>query len=388
MTSVERFLASPPGAVVVAPADQGPNARAFVTLPYRIHHESRCWVPPLRGEERRRWSARTNASLRTRWVRRFIALRGGAVVGRIAAIVDEAFASRWEPRAGWFGFFECLNDPGAARALLGMAERALAARGRRTVVGPINLTTHDETGILTDGFDSPPMVQSPYNPPYYAELLEAAGYTPFREYHSYLWTPSGRQLAAESRVRVDVADKIEHSAITIRPMRLREWDAETRTVFELYNASFADVWGFVPIGWEEFRQRAALFRRFLVPDLALIAEAAGRPVGFALTLPDINAALRPLHGRLWPLGWLRLARAVPRLRSGRFILLGVRPDWAGRRIGALLAAETAAALRRLGYRQVELSLVQGANDRVRKVIEAFGCPRLKSYTLFRRELQA
>jgi GNAT superfamily N-acetyltransferase len=189
-------------------------------------------------------------------------------------------------------------------------------------------------------------------------------------------------------VRAGLADKAQRLAITIRPVRLEDWDAETRTVFELYNASFDGVWGFVPIGWEEFRQRAELFRRFLVPELLLIAESAGRSVGFALTLPDINAALRPLHGRLWPIGWLRLARTVPRLRSGRFILLGVRPEWAGRGIGALLAAETAAVVRRLGYQQVELSLVQGTNDRVRRVIDAFGCPRLKSYGLYRRELPA
>ena len=214
------------------------------------------------------------------------------MVGRIAAIVDEAYAARWEPETALFGFFECTRDAEAARALLDVAEQALCARGVRRVMGPVNLTTHDETGILVRGFDSRPMVLSPYNPPYYDAFLEAAGYAPYREYHAYLGTPDARPATAVERlVRSLGAGRGIARGCAIRPLDLGRWDAEIRTVFELYNASFDDVWGFVPISWEEFRQRAERFRLFVKPELAPIAEVDGAPAGFAVTLPDANEAL-------------------------------------------------------------------------------------------------
>src|SRR5256712_4732237 len=114
--------------------------------------------------------------------------------------------------------------------------------------------------------------------------------------------------------------------VTVRPVHPRRWDAENRLLFELYNASFADLWGFVPLTWDEYRERAGDFRAFYRPELVLFAERGGRAVGFGLSLPDINKLLAPLGGRLWPFGWLQLARGIHRIRSARVLLLGVLPE--------------------------------------------------------------
>jgi hypothetical protein len=173
-----------PRSLAVLPVEGSRLDRAFVELPYRLYRDDPAWVPPLRSEERHRWVPARNPSLEGRWARRFLALRDGRPVGRVAAIVDPTFEARWAPGAGLFGFYECGDDDDAARALLGAAEAALAAAGARSVIGPVNLTFHDETGILVEGFDSPPMLLSPYNPPRYAKQLEQAGYRSDREYLS------------------------------------------------------------------------------------------------------------------------------------------------------------------------------------------------------------
>lgn len=380
-----RECASP--RVEVVPVHSRAEDRAFSDFPYRLYRDDPFWVPPLRREERRRWSARHNASLRSRWVRRFLALRQDRVVGRVAAIIDGAFAARWEPSTALFGFFECADDPEAARALLDAAERALSDQGMRRVIGPVSLTTHDETGILVDGFDSSPMVLSPYNPPYYVQLLEEAGYRPYLDYHSYLGSPNvDPQRVVERLARSATCGEGTARGISVRPLNLRRWDSEVRILYELYNVSFANVWGVVPISWDEFLERANRFRPILVPELVLFAEVSGEPVGLAMTLPDINEALSDLGGRLWPFGWLRLARRLPRIRSARFVVLGVLPEYTGRGVGTLLASETAAAFRRLGIRRVELSLVQETNEPVRRVIEAFGSPILKTFRLYAKTL--
>ena len=375
------------GAAAVTRVESREDERDWSALPYDLYRGDTTWVPPLRFEESRRWMRRHSASLRYRWIRRFLARRGDRVVGRIAAIVDPEFMNRWESGCGFFGFFECESDPVAARMLFAAAENALQALGMTRAIGPVNLTTHDETGLLTDGFSSPPMILSPYNPGYYAEIIERAGYMPEREYHSYLWTPSCEIAPAVRRLHAAAANGTGFAAgITVRPLDTRHWNSEIRKFFGLYNASFEGLWGSVPIRWDEFLERAERFRPFLRPELALFAEMDGVPVGCALTLPDANELLRRVGGRLLPFGWLELARGAGRIRSARTMILGVRPGFTGRGAAALLAYETASALTRLGFERAELSLVQGGNERMRRVIEAFGCPRLKTFRLYAKRL--
>jgi GNAT superfamily N-acetyltransferase len=374
-------------ALTVLPVESPATERAFRELPYRLYRDDAYWAPPLRFEESRRWSPRHHASLRYRWSRRFLAVRGGCAVGRIAAIVDDDFARRWGAVTGFFGFFECENDPAAARALLDAAEEALRERRVEHVIGPVNLTTHDETGLLVDGFDSPPMLLSPYNPFYYSDLLVSCGYGPSREYHSYLWTPDVRigpgvrRLVASAREGKGIA-----GGIVVRPLDPRRWASEIRSFFTLYNASFEGVWGAVPMRWDEFLDRAERFRSFLVPELVLFAEHEGEPLGCALTLPDANEVLRRVGGRLLPFGWLQLVRGAAKIRSARVMILGVRPDFTGRGAGALLAYESGETLRRLGFERAELSLVQGGNHRMRRIIEAFDCPKLKTFRLYEKRI--
>jgi GNAT superfamily N-acetyltransferase len=374
-------------AVRVISADEGAAAQTFVDLPYRLYRDDPLWVPPLRRDERRRWVIRHNPSLAHRTVRRLVALQNGVAVGRIASIDDRTFARRWEPGAACFGFFESIHDPAVAQALFAAAESIARPWGANRLIGPINLTTHDETGILIEGFDSPPMVQSPYNPPWYADLLEEAGYRPHRDYRSFLWTPSAEPSEPVQRlVRAAATGRGIPGDVRIRPLEPAQWDRELRIFFDLYNDSFRDVWGFVPISWYEFRDRAGAYRSFLIPELALVAEVAGEPAGFSLTLPDVNTALPVANGRLWPFGWLRVSRAIRAIDQGRFVLLGVRPGRTGRGIGALLAYQTYQTLRRLGWKKLELSLVQVTNAQVRRVIEAFACPSAKTYRLYSRAI--
>jgi len=373
----------PPGLRVYPVADRESH-RQFCDLPYHLYQADPCWVPPLRAEERGRWSPAHNASLRRRWCRRFLARRGDVVVGRVAAIIDEEFARRWSPGAGFFGFFECAGDGEAARALLDAAEDALRREGRQHLLGPVNLSTHDEVGLLVEGHDSRPMLLSPYNPPCYERFVLDSGFTPLCDYHAYDWSPDRPHAPSVDRLLRRLAGSA--SGLVLRPSQPRRWDEETRLLFELYNASFADTWGFVPLTWEEFAERAAAFRPFYRPELVMFAELHGRALGFALVLPDVNEALARLGGRLWPFGWLRLLLGLRRVRAARFLLLGVRPDATGAGIAPLLAHAVAEAARRLGIRRAELSLVHGDNRRVRHVIEAFGGKRCKTYRLYEKAI--
>jgi GNAT superfamily N-acetyltransferase len=375
------------GPLKVKIVDSRADHRAFCEFPYQLYRDNYNWVPPLRRTESERWSAGHNSSLSARFVRRFLASRDGQLLGRVAAIVDEAFASRWGEGTGFFGFFECVNDGEVCAALMEQVHATLRAHDRNRVFGPVNLSTHEEVGVLVEGFDVRPMILTPHNPPYYEALLERAGYKALHDLHSYLWTPQKEQAPVVKRLlRAARRRAGSHGRLVIRPFDAKHWEMENEKVWKLYNACFKDLWGFVPLSRLEYAERAEAFRQFYQPELALMAEFDGQPVGFGLALPDINEALTPLNGRLWPFGFIKLMRRIPRIGAARFILLGVLPEFRGRGLAALIAARMGESMIKHRIERVEVSLVHGSNRRMRRVIEAFGCQRVKTFRLFEQSL--
>jgi GNAT superfamily N-acetyltransferase len=300
----------------------------------------------------------------------------------VATIVDPKFEQRWAADCGFFGFFECVNDPAVSSALLQAVETDLLTQGKRQLLGPVNLTTHDEVGALVEGF-VPSAVLTPYNPVYYPDLFAQAGLSAQQSYHAYQWSEGTTPSRAIQRiVRMLGVD----AALRVRPVDPQAWNDEVRMLTVLYNECFAEVWGFVPMRVEEFECKADAFRSFYRPELVLIAEDAGRPIGFAVVLPDVHEALRQGNGRLFPLGWLSLAIRVRRIQRARFILLGVLPAYEGRGVAAIIVQEAILAARRLGIKGVELSLIHAENHRVGHVIDAFGGKVSKTYCLYGKPL--
>ena len=281
------------------------------------------------------WDPEVNPSLAGRTFRRFVAWRGGTPVGRVVAFVDPAFAGRWGPGTGGFGFFETVDDGEVAGCLFQAAEQALRAEGVGRVLGPINLSFHDEMGLLVGGFDAAPSLLTPFNPGYYGRLVEQCGYRPLFDQHAYQWTLGAALHPAVRRA----ARRVAAQGTTVRAFRPGDWEREVRMLHRLYNASFSEAWGFVPISWEDFHTRAREFRAWYRPELVRIAEARGRPVGFALALPDVSPLLARVRGRLWPFGAPYLVLRIGRLRQARLMLLGVLPEFTARGVAACLAED-------------------------------------------------
>lgn len=358
----------------------------FLRVPFDIYADDTDWVPPLMLDEKRRWDIKHNSSLieRSHW--RFLAWRGNRPVGRIAASLDPSFAQRWYPESGFFGFFECIDDDEVASALLEVAEKRLAKEGVRTVIGPVNLSTQDEVGLLTEGFGDPPRILTPYNPPYYSKLIYERGFRPLRQYHSYLWQPNSQPFVNVERLVTSLQKRATSMGLVVRAPVRADWHRELRRLHELYNLAFENVWGFSPIIWPEFEERANRFRPFLNTDLVVLVELHGHLVGFGLALPDINMVLKKMGGRLFPFGWLIAMWSASRIDRARFLLLGVHPDQSGSGLGALIASEMAKRGKKAGVRDAELSLVDTDNSSINRIILASGCKPVKTFTLYSKNI--
>ena len=352
-------------------------AAAFHAVPRDVYGKVwRAWTPALPRDEAARFSPRRNPSLVGTEFARWIARLDGRAVGRIAAFAPPA------PRdVGYFGFFESPDHPAVAAALLSAAERWLALRGRARILGPIAANQRDEIGLLIDGFDRPAALLTPYNPPYYARLLERAGYRPAVHLRAYAWTPD----MADPRGMVALGERLAaRGAVRLRTLDPGDLESEALLVARLLNCAFRHMWGYVPVSDAEARNLARQLRPVFDPRLCFVAEHAGEPCGAALTVPDANWLIRRIDGRLWPFGWLQALRLRHRIPRARFMALAVLPGARSAGTAILLMLATHRALGRAGYRYAELSQVFDDNHLMRRLLERMGCPVVKRYAVFQR----
>lgn len=376
-------------AVTVEAVRRRTQRRRFIEFPYRLYRDDPVYVPPLRRDCRRLLSRRRNPFFEYGEVGLFLAYRGGRVAGRIAAVRNPRHNAVHGVRDGFFGQFECEDDPDAAVALVRAAERWLRGRGLTSIVGPVNFTTNAECGLLVDGFGTPPRVQMPYNPPYYEALLRHGGLSKVKD----LWAWERDISALDARL-LRVAEHVQdRHEITVRSVDLSRFESELARIKYVYDTAWERNWGFVPMTDAEFTAQSREFRKICDPSLVLLAEAGGEPVGVVFALPDLNQALPAARGRLTtmgvPIGMVRLARAIRRIDQARGVLLGVVPEYRNRGIEALLYARIQQALRNGGYRgTIELGWTLEDNKPIIRSLTALGCRHTKTYRLFRRDLTA
>ena len=387
-------VAQPAGLPVVTPATGAGRVEVtrivdalekdrFIRFPWEVYRGDLHWVPPLLMERHDFLDPARNPFFLHADVALFLARRGGEVVGRIAAVEDRNFNDFHDSRTAYFGLFECVNDPAVAAALFGAARDWARWRGLATILGPMNLSTNYEVGLLVEGFDSDPYIQMPYNPRYYADLVEACGLKKAKDL--YAWERSAATPPPERFSRI--ADKIrEHEGVTIRSVNLRRFDEEVARIKEVYNAAWEQNWGFVPMTEPEFDKLARDLRQLVKPELAMIAESQGEPIAFSLTVPDWNQALKKVNGRLTtfglPVGLAKLLWYQRKIDRVRLMALGVKTGWRRRGIDAVLVVETIRRTHQLGYEGGEVSWTLEDNDLINRAIEAAGCKRTKCYRMY------
>jgi len=314
------------------------DLRRFIDFPYRLHARDPLWVPPLRRDVALLLSRSKNPFFEHAEAEYFLAERDGAVVGRIAAIANRLHNEFHHDRVGFFGFFECSNDQAVANALLDTAAGWLKSRGFDTMRGPASFSTNDESGVLIDGFDTPPVLMMPHNPPYYLELLERAGFHKAKDLLVYQGGSEAGAVPVPERLARATELIRQRAGLTLRPLNTGDFAAEVERIKQLYNLCWEKNWGFIPMTDHEIDHLAKQFKPVVVPELAPFLEKDGKPVGFALALPDLNVVFRKNRsGGMFPvvlkLLWSLKTRKIRRLR---ILLLGILPEYRGKGFDAIL----------------------------------------------------
>ncbi|MCA9695905.1 MAG: N-acetyltransferase [Myxococcales bacterium] len=375
--------------IVDVPLTDRKLVERFIRVPWHIHRElypNDHWVPPLLMDRRDYLNPRKNPFFDHAEVGLWIARVGGRDVGRIAAIEDRDWRGFHGDKTGYFGMFECPDDPAVAAALLERARTWLRRRGLEQMIGPMDFSTNYVCGVLLDAFDKDPGINMPYNPPWYDSLLQSQGLTKAKDLIQW-----GIDLGNPIPPRVvRIAKKMrQRENIRVRAMRFDDWDAEVDRALEVYNDAWEKNWGFVPVGEKEFRHIAKDLKLVLHPSLPLIAEVDGKPVAFALIIMNVNPALKKLDGKLLPFGVMRLIwdlKIANTVDSGRLILMGIREGYRRRGLDSILFLEMAERSRALGWWGGEIGWTLEDNDLVNRAISNFGSSPVAHYRIYRDAL--
>ena len=372
-----------------------PGATRIVPIGFSRAERLRFWragLPPYEGDPHfvvplfadcsDRWNPAVDPFFRHADVQHFVAVRDGRDVGRIAATVDRIQDEVHGDRTGLFGWFETENREETAHALLSAATQWLRERSRTRVRGPLSYTTNGIAGLLVrDDRPGPPMVDMAYNPLWYAGHLESFGLTKVKDLLA-LWVDA--PTADDPRLARIMRRVLERGSFTLRGVRTDDagFAEDVEHVLRIYNGAWERNWGFVPLTPEEIRHQAKVFRPILIPDLLLFAEREGRPVAFALTLPDANVMLARIRGRLWPWSILTLLRWKRRIRTVRIITLGILPEWRRAGLDAALVQETIHRGKGLGMTGGECSWILEDNEAMLASARQAGGLEYRRYRLY------
>jgi GNAT superfamily N-acetyltransferase len=369
-------------AIEVKPIQLPKDAGAFIDVWWKIYKGDPHWVPPLRFERLHFLNPDKNPYFKVANVQCFIAYKDGAAVGTISAQVDQGY-QKIENQVGFFGFFEFVEDEAVARALLDTAIDWLRGQGMTRAMGPFNFNTNHECGLLVDPFDSDPLVLMVWNRPYYPAIYEKLGLRKAKDLLAY-WMDQG---PCPPRIAA-LADRFmeRHPEVSIRPFNVKDFDGEVGRVHRIYNSAWEDNWGFVKMTDAEFLNMAQGIREMIDPRYCYMAEINGEAAAFSVTLPDYNQVVKPMNGRLFPIGWWYYLTRKSKVDSIRIFALGIHKDHQHLAIGAPLYKRTWDAGVENKVKGGEASWILEDNTRMRGALEKLGARVYKTYRIYQHAL--
>jgi GNAT superfamily N-acetyltransferase len=373
-------------AVDVQPVASRRDLKEFIELPYRLHSTSGVWVPPLKLERRIFLNKRLNAFFSHGDAQLFLARRGHKVVGRISAQYDDAFNAHHGNRWGMFGFLELEDAPDILPPLLEAATAWLRSHGRDHMIGPMDFTMNDESGVMIEGFERVPLIRQPWHPRYYQRRAEEAGLG--KAMDLFMW-----ELVIADRDKIlpiifKLAGEVEpRHGIRLRKMKRRTLRRDMDRFADVYNSAWSENWGFSPYSKKDLDAYAQEMQLVFDEHWYMVAETAeGETAAVAITVPDVNQVLAKMNGRLLPLGWwhfLRKSKYIDRVRVG---FLGVKPEFQHTGIAAKMYVEHFDMATATPQKWGEMGWILETNTNMNRAMEAMGGRIVRRYRIYEREI--
>jgi len=361
--------------------------REFIYFPWKsgIYKNDPAWVPPLIRDMKLMFNREKGYFFEIGEAEFFLAFKNGRPVGRITAHVNRLYEEKYDRETGFFGFYESINDMEVARVLFDVAGDWVKKKGKTRLNGPQSFSIYDSVGFEVAGFDKMPSVGLFHFAPYYRDLAEAYGFKKCIDWHCFVVKKENFATYAPylSEVKAELLRKTPYKFVTLKK---REIDRRIKEVQHIFNIAWDGNWGHLPLTDKQTEMIAQDLKMIAIPELAIFAEKDGETVGFIISLPDVNPALRCLNGHLYPWRLLKCLWEMRKIKRVRTIIMGVLPEHQGRNIDDIFYLRTIEDGIRLGYTESDCSLIVETNRAMIRALKRLVPEPYKTYRIYEKPL--
>lgn len=350
----------------VNPADKAALKR-FIALERKVMQNFPFFISEL-DDDVEKFLTRKSRMANEMEFRLFVVSKSGQDVGRCAAIINKKFQAQKQAGTGFIGFFAAAENcqPEVAE-MIGQAEGWLKEKGVTKVIAPANGGAPNAMGFLVTGFNEDPMFPFPWNPPYYRSYIESLNYqATYPLWYYEVDFTSEKYKSAKSKY-------VNYDAAVIRPISKKHWDKDIEIVTDMLNETFIHEWEFAKMTHAEMKEFFAPMKEALAPQQILIAEVAGKPVGFCLAMPDLTPLFRSFNGKVGLGAILKLIfGAATKFKRAGILGIGVTEAHKGKGLAKAIAMNMYAYHESLGLNSSLYFPVNETNKGSRGFAESIG----------------
>jgi GNAT superfamily N-acetyltransferase len=357
----------------------------FIKMPWSIYQSDTHWVPPLIFDQMQFIDPKKGVFFEYGEAKLIMIMRDGKPVGRISAHINKRHEEVYNDSKGFFGFFECENNPATARALFREAEKYLKDKGKKSLEGPFSFSIYDEMGILVDGFDSDPYVMNMHNPEYYGKLIEGCGFKKSVDWYAFRAKAGKTDKELDPRYFKIRERVLKNPAINIYSLEGRNIDIEAEKVKEIFHKAWNRNWGHVNFTDKEWDRIKEAVKMMVIRKATFVVEYKGKPVGFALAVYDGNEAVKKMNGRLLPFGFLHLLR-LKNTKRLRLMLLGVIEEYRNLGLETVLIMSVIENGIKMGISEAEESNIVETNTKMIESMKHLNAELYKTYRIYSKEI--
>ena len=360
--------------------------RQFIDFPHDLYADDPNYVPMLYMEQEALLNPKKSPFWQHSKAEYFLAKKDGKTVGRVAAIRNNNHIAFTGKQEGFFGFFDTIDDYEVARTLLDTAADWLRKEGLGKMIGPANFSTNEVVGLLVENFDVPAVVMNPYNAAYYVPLVEKYGFVKQTDLLCYkLVTIEMPRDIIEFAERLEA--RLAQRGITIRKANMKRYKQEMEDFLPIYNASWVENTGFVPMTDAEIAQIGKDLKTIIDPDFVYFAEKDGKKIGVALTIPNVNEAqIKLKRGRLFPFGVFKLLLGLRKIKSVRILALGTLKEYRRMGIDVCFYVRNIVTAQRKGIEYGEASWILENNEMMNRALEQINGKVYRTYRIYEKTI--
>ncbi len=358
--------------------------KEFISLPEKIHQGHKGWFPPLYMDEKVFFNPRKNHSFDVCDYRLILAYKDGKAVGRIMGIINRKYNEMNDLKNVRFGFIETYNDQVVAHALIAEIEKWGREKGMTKIVGPFGFSDREPQGLLIEGFDDEPVIDSPCNFEYMPELVEKEGYTKELDCVIYRYP-----LTA---IIPDILFKIYDRITARKDIQFLEFKNKRQAkpwivpVFRAMNESFGHIYGFVPMDEKEMQEMAKKYLPVIDLEFVKVIVKEGKVIGFIISMPNMYKGMQKAKGRLFPFGLFYILNALKTAKTVNTMLGAVVPEHQKKGLDLYLFLATVNSAIKRGMTSVDTHVVMEENDNMMAEFKRFGAFLIKKFRVYQKAL--